>query len=525
MFLNLGDLADNSALQADLRIVGAGPAGIALAWEFRFGAQVIVLESGRIHLDEAAQTLNRGEVVGLPFSGIAAGCSRAVGGTSKLWAGQCLRLEAIDFKHRTWVPHSGWPFSVDHLAPYYQRAETFFKIQNETYDETVYSSFGLSPPEWQAEWLYSHFTIYTPEVDTGRAHFKTLKRSFGIRVISDATVVGIDIDIGGDSVRAVHARSLSGRSCKVSAKAVILCAGGLENARILLSSDHQRRGGLGNSYDLVGRFFQEYANGLVAELVGGDLQNLQDYFRLLYRKPFRYFPKFALSEQRQRQAQVLNCNAHLVFDYNDDPTLEIMRNLLRAIRRRQASTQLLPGIGQLARNWRSLARAVRRRYRGLSPDGRPSAVRVQCYLEQAPNPDSRVQLSTQRDALGQRRLKLDWKLTSFEFRTLQVMVSTIQTEFARLNLGRIVPESWVEASTDAWQAKVVDGFHHAGTTRMADGPQDGVVDLNCEVFDTKNLYVCGGSVFPTSGYANPTLTIVALAIRLADHLRTKYKLS
>ncbi len=384
--------------------------------------------------------------------------------------------------------------------------------------------FGLSPPAWAPDTLHSHFTVYTPQVDTGRHHLRALRRSSAIRIITDATVVGIDLDPQSNAATAIRARSLSGTNCTVNARVFIICAGALENARILLNSDHQRPGGLGNSHDLVGRFFQDHANALVARLDGGDLLTLQNSFRLLYRRPFRYFPKFALSEQRQRVEQVLNANAHLVFEYDDNPGMGVMRDLLHACRHWQIPRQLAPRVGQLARDWRSLTRAVRRRYlQGLSPDGRPSAIRLQCYLEQAPDWHCRLRLSDQTDVLGQRQLELDWRLTDHEQRTLRVMLATVQAEFQRLGLGRIIPEPWIDDGQ--WQTHLSDGAHNAGTTRMASAPQHGVVSPDCEVFDTPQLYVCGGSVFPTSGYANPTLTAVALAIRLADHLRSKYQLN
>lgn len=219
----------------------------------------------------------------------------------------------------------------------------------------------------------------------------------------------------------------------------VLCAGGLEIARILLNSDHERRGGLGNTHDLVGR---DHPNGIVASVSAPNADILQDRFRLLYRGRFHYFPKFALDEVQQRSAQALNANAHLVFEYDDQPGLGVMRAVQAGV---AADRNGAPGSGSdRARDAEGL---------------------------RAPGPRSH----------------------------------------RSGDLG--------ECADRCLADKLVDGYHHAGTTRMAQDPRHGVVNSDCALFDVPNLYACGGSVFPTSGYANPTLTIAALAIRLADHLR------
>ena len=137
-------------------------------------------------------------------------------------------------------------------------------------------------------------------------------------------------------------------------------------------------------------------------------------------------------------------------------------------------------------------------------------------LEQTPNPNSRITLSQDLDALGLKRLNLDWRLTELEKRTVKVLAMTIGSEFGRLNMGRFQLPQWlVEDGDPGWTG----GCHHMGTTRMSDNPKLGVVNSDCRVHGVNNLYVAGSSVFPTSGFVNPTFTIVALALRLVDHLR------
>jgi choline dehydrogenase-like flavoprotein len=152
---------------------------------------------------------------------------------------------------------------------------------------------------------------------------------------------------------------------------------------------------------------------------------------------------------------------------------------------------------------------------------------VVARAEQAPNPASRVMLSEERDAFGLPRIALDWQLLDVDKRSLKVTMEALDRELRRLSLGRVEPSAWLDEPETPWVADPlvsnhpVGGYHHMGTTRMATSPRRGVVDADCRVHGLGNLYVAGSSVFPTGGWANPTLTILALALRLGDHLGRK----
>ncbi len=140
--------------------------------------------------------------------------------------------------------------------------------------------------------------------------------------------------------------------------------------------------------------------------------------------------------------------------------------------------------------------------------------------EQAPNPNSRVQLGTDRDALGSRKIVLDWRVGELDRRTVRVALEAIGHAVGAAGLGRLY--SRPVAEPEFWPT-VFGGHHHLGTTRMHRDPRSGVVDRDCRVHGLANLYVAGSSVFPTGGFANPTLTIVAMTLRLADHLRSRLR--
>lgn len=524
MIEDFRDFPDQHRIEADICVVGAGPAGIAVCNEFRNStARVVLLESGGRTLEPATQFLNEAEVVGLNHDGHLSGRARALGGTAKLWAGQCLRLDPIDFERRSWVPSSGWPIAFSDLNPFYDRAERFFNVSGELYDDRQYGRFGLTPPCWSADALRTMFTVYTPQLDSGRVFERSFERAVNIRTILHANAVGILTNKDGDTVTEVRIKDLTGKQGRVTARAFVLATGGIENARLLLASNRRHPQGLGNGRDLVGRYFQEHPNGLTASLDEGDPSLLQTLFRLFYRGRRRYFPKFALSVKQQRVHAVLNCNAHLTFEYPDDSVMSHMQVFYRAARRGQLPDKLWSRLSSLARNRSEIGRSLMHLSRtGRTPLAKPSSVRLQCYLEQSPNHRSRITLSGQADALGMPKAQVEWNMTELEFRTLVVMTETVRSEFKRLGLGVWRTDEWLRGMSQGWQSHLADCAHHMGTTRMAESPSSGVTDPQCAVFGIRGLYIAGSSLFPTSGYANPTLTIVALAIRLADHLKREY---
>jgi choline dehydrogenase-like flavoprotein len=142
--------------------------------------------------------------------------------------------------------------------------------------------------------------------------------------------------------------------------------------------------------------------------------------------------------------------------------------------------------------------------------------------EQAPNPESRIVLSAENDELGMPRANLRWKFTPIDKRSMRVYYELLGREMGRAGLGRVQIMDWLLDGDDtAWPNHLSGGWHHMGTARMHEDPRQGVVDANCRVHGIANLFVAGGAVYPTGGAVNPTLTVVAMALRLSDHLKNK----
>jgi choline dehydrogenase-like flavoprotein len=525
MIQDLRMLEDGMQFTADVCLVGAGAAGIALALELTdTNLSIILLESGGLEPKESDQNLNDGDIAGLLYRGLKHGRARSLGGATKLWFGQCIRFDPIDFEKRPWVPHSGWPITAKDLDEWYQRAERMFNIQGERYDEGVYKKMRTPAPSWNKDRIRTHFTIYSPKVDLGALYGGRLGRSTRVQVLLHANVTEIQTDENSRKAEAVHVRTLAGGRAQIRANAIVLCGGGIENARLLLLSTHFNPKGLGNDHDLVGRFLQDHPNGFTATLETTDTRALSDLFALQYQGPLRYFPKFPLGFATQRTEQALNCTSHLVFDYAEESGIASLKEIYRSLRRRKLPPNLMTQLKRIALHLPEVARATSRRYfLGKSPLGNPRRILLQCHTEQQPDPDSRVTLSPNRDALGLFRGKVDWRLNHSERHSVQVMTTAMGGELKRLGLAQLKPEPWLDEPGEDWKSKLSDCFHHIGTTRMSDSPTTGVVDRNCEVFGVRRLYIAGSSVFPTSGYANPTLTIVAMAMRLASHLKAELR--
>ena len=515
MIDDLTGYGSDAELEADLCIVGTGAAGISLAREFLdTRARVIVLEAGGLEPDAQTDRLKEGE--GLSARGLVEGRGRSFGGTTTLWAGQCMPLDPIDLETRDWVPHSGWPIAMSELSPFYERAAGVLAVPGEQHDESLWRHWGIVPPALDPARVRHSYTVWSPKPDLGHVYGKDLRRSENVRVLLHANATAIETSSAATAFSHVVARSLGGSSVRVSARACVLCCGGIENARILLTSGDPEAGGLANAHDTVGRYFQDHPNRRSALLHTSRPRDLQEPYSLLYRRRRRYLPKLALAPAVQRSEEVLNCGANLQYDFANEG-LNALRRVYRASRRSQEPDSSLRDDLRLAVRGVPAAAgtAYQRLARGRSSTSPPASIWLQTHSEQAPNPDSRVVLARGRDALGSNTARVNWRLTELEQRTAEVMAATVGNELRRLGL----------AETELCADALGDSYHHIGATRMSTDPRNGVVDADCKVHGVEGLYVSGSSVFPTSGFANPTLTIVALSLRLADHLRRRLQMA
>jgi choline dehydrogenase-like flavoprotein len=517
MFVDARTLPEGSLIEADLCIVGAGAAGITIAREFRASPlRVVLLESGWFTADELTQSLYAGEVRERPYFLLDSIQTRTryFGGTTNQWAGECRPFAALDFEQRDWVPDSGWPFDLEHLLPFYEKAQSVCQLGPFAYAARDLVKPGARLVGFDDERFCTHALHYSPPTRFGETYRDEIRAASNVIAYLGANVVDLETPTPPVVVSGVRVACLSGNKFRVKARAVILAAGGIENARLLLQANRVQSAGLGNTYDQVGRYFMEHLYlDRAAVILAREASIGEFYTSGRWSDGRRVRGILELSPKVQRQEKLTNYCAVLDVEYLRQ-AVAISRSILGAIRRRR----LPAGAGaHLGNTIKLFAAKIAAR---LKLDGGKSPVRlylVKNVMEQAPNRESRVVLADAKDEVGCPRVALHWRLSAIDKRTAHRAHEILAEEFRRAGIGRL--QSSLGGETDPWPAALRGARHHMGTTRMHPDPRRGVVDPDSRVHGIANLYVAGSSVFPTSGSANPTLTIVALALRLAGHLK------
>jgi len=521
MFIDSRSLPDQEVIEVDLCIAGAGAAGITIAREFiGRDLRVCLLESGGLEHDEETQDLARGEVIGLPYFPLELAQCRYFGGTTNTWSGLCRPLDEIDFEVRDWVPHSGWPFTRSHLEPYYARARSILQLGPLGDDSDAWEGEGAKRWPLSDKRVKTTIFQFSPPTRFGEVYRDEFRRASTIRVFLYANVTEIETDDAAGTVSGLRVATLAGNEFRVSARCFVLAMGGLEIPRLLLLSNKRRSAGLGNTHDLVGRFFMEHPHlesGAILPSDPGIDIGFYDRHRV---NGVVAFGALAIADEILRRDRMLNFSASLAFTVGDR---------YEAARRSEGASSLR----YLYRDFRysRLPRDFWHHLAAVIAD--IDEVAIDLYgeafgevlpifglynrTEQAPDPDSRITLSTDKDRLGLNRVRLLWRLSAFDRQSIQRAHEIIGRELGRSGLGRLRID--IEDTDTGWPESLKGGGHLMGTTRMHADPRKGVVDAQCRVHGISNLYISGPSVFPTGGYANPMLTIVALALRLADHLK------
>lgn len=515
------------AVTADVAIIGSGAAGQAAARRLlRSGHSVVLIESGGPDYDAASADLNRGEIVGQDYYPLEHSRLRFFGGTTAIWGGRCSELDPMDFERRDWVPHSGWPFRADDIRSYVREARALLGVGGVVPSRLIPPApLGtLSPEELTVRWwsfdpAFDRFTL-------NRA--ADLEADPRCTLLLHATVREIMLAEDKASVERLDARTPDGRRLDIRARHYLLAAGGIENPRILLASNSVVRHGVGNAYDLVGRFFMEHPHGRGGRIVGKADWRWLSAFAKRRVGGVEVSPALTPSEALQRREGLLNGALTIAARQPEGGRHHLAKRAYLHVKHRTAPT----------RRGRTLWRATKqlvRGYTGFTGPLHPWLARrlggldlaLVIRAEQAPNPDSRVMLSNQKDVAGMPRVRLDWRLSPIDVDSVSGLIGSLDREAQRLGLGRLEPASWLADPGKRWvndeliSAHPIGGFHHMGTTRMASDPRRGVTDGWGRVHGLPNLHIAGSSLFPTAGWANPTLTLLALALRTADRIASE----
>jgi len=509
MVIDSYEIPNEHVVDTDLCIVGGGMAGIAMAHELkRSGLGVVVLESGGMEYEGLSQALyqGKGELSG---DGVASkdmsnylvtSRFRQLGGAGNKWGGKCGIPDAEVFEKRSWVPNSGWPISRSTLMPFYDQACDVLEIDRFGYDEGETQNETRPTLSFGGEDRITTSTRHMSPV-TGRTvpssafadYLGGVTDDDAIELYLHANVVDIETNQAGSAVTAVQVSTLRKNTFSVRAKQYVLATGGIENARLLLIANRTQSAGLGNDHGLVGRYFSGHTTFGHDSLVY--CSNLAQSL-LLYTGRNRDFPWGVLKTTKALQAKHRLPNATLTLGFNrqklDDGDEAILQ-----------SAYLSDG------------RLANPNLSGF--DTKRNLFNAYLMSEEAPNAESRVMLSDEQDSLGLRRVQLEWKFTADDLDAIMASANVFAQQFGASGLGRMKPV----LNRDRILANAGPSSHHIGTTRMDADPKRGVVDTDCKVHGVDNLHIAGSSVFPSPGIINPTLTVIALGLRLCSHLRNR----
>lgn len=533
MIIDARNIVEDEQIECDICIVGAGAAGITLANELSDqDIQVIVLESGGIKYEKSLEHLNHGEVDLNVHSTLEQYRRRQIGGATTFWGGRCVPFDQSDFEVRAHVPYSGWPIIKADIDPYYRRAHDYCEIGSYSYavkdvlPKANYHKKAISELNSSiisTESLY----LFSPPTDFGKKYLEQLKKSKNLRIFTYANCLKIITNSEGNKVSSLEVSSIRKNYFSICAKQFILAAGGLEVTRLLLLSNNFYVNGIGNQYDLLGRFYMGHINHTF------DMKFVsQESIRWDYEKTSEgvYCQRqIAIVEDERQRHKLLNQRVFMerpkIHDPSHNNSVLSATYLVKGLLSRQTKYQYpllhfknvlfdFSNLLNFSQKWIAGRMLSKRKLPSVVAKSSADTYTFRIDSEQTPNFDSRVSLSRNKGIFGRNQLKVDWRCTELDVNSIKKSAYLISEEFSKAGVGKLCSFPDISPASQ--------GGHHLGTTRMADKPQKGVVDSDCRVYGLSNLYIASSSVFATSSYANPTLTIVALAIRLADHLKTKY---
>jgi len=556
MLADARPIPDGSRIQCSVCVVGAGAAGLTLALGLLdAGMDVLVLEAGGEKVEEAIQSIYDGAVTSPEHAPPKMYRQRRLGGSTAVWGGRCVPYDAQDFQGRAHVPLSGWPFGLEELTPFYRAAHHILEI-----GEFDYCANGLGETPHLAGFADAHVISerlerFSPPTNMWKRYGPVLKRSANVKILKYASCLRIATDEARRRVEALECVTGAGARFTVEAGQVVIAVGGLETVRVLGHS------GLGDHAGLLGRTYMCHVESRIGRLQLTPRNRAVVHGFETTREGVYARRRFTLTAERQNALECLNATIRLHHPLISDPAhghtvLSAMflarQFILPEYARKFGGIDIPEHLRKFANIERAKAEAAHERKvtlrhlrnvcagvpelmgfgadwvvkRYLRPRRIPyvalpavdGAYALDLHAEQAPNLASRVSLDNAVDRYGVPKLRVDWRLTELDFRTVSTMLREFQRAVQACGCGTVLfdtPDLDAEVRAQALPV----GGHHIGTARMAHDPKHGVVDADGRVHHMDNLFVLGSATFPTSSQANPTLTIVAMALRMARRLR------
>lgn len=512
MHIDARDLDNETVITGDICIIGAGVAGISIALQFiNTPFKVILLEGGGFEYDDKVQKLYDGKITGQKYYPIMSSRLHYFGGTSGHWGGLCSPLDDIDFTTRDWIPDSGWPINKTDLDPFYKKATQILDLPSTEFSLEFWKKKNpeIVPMPLNEEVIQNKVYQRSTPTRFGQKFKECIinAKNIFLYTYSNATELMFNNDL--NQIDQIEIKNYTGKKFMVNAELVTIACSAIQNARLLLASNRQFETGAGNQNDLVGRYFMEHLEINTADL------------HLKTPNPLNFYTwhknisgEFMASHKMQKDNRILHATMSLL-------PLEIESKI-----RPNIETWAYKDPRKSSKNSTNTSTIAYKqgRLRRMFLSNNYSSYGVYTRLEQSPNPNSRITLNDSLDSLGVPKVNFHWAFTSLEKISIRKTNILLGQQIGAAGMGRIqLKEFLLNENDNTMPDTISGGWHHMGTTRMNNDPKKGVVDSNCKIHGIKNLFIAGSSCFPTAGAATPTLSVVAISLRLADHLKKVIK--
>ncbi|MEO9894559.1 GMC family oxidoreductase [Aurantibacter sp.] len=509
----------DSEFTADICIIGSGAAGFASSLSFiNSGLNVIVLEGGNEFFNQEAADLHKAELVGKFHGGIHEGRERIIGGTTTKWGGQVFPFMKEDFCVRPHVPLSGWPLTFEDLKNFYDKAEKILGTDSSVpFSYKPWKDWKIKEPTLNTEKLDFIFTKWCKIPNLFIQHGTKIKKSKNIILLKNANVTELLPNAEHTKVNAVSISTLNNKVGVVNAKYFISAGGAFETVRLFLNSKKFSSSGIGNQNGLVGLYIQDHVACVVGKIFPESRTKFHAIFDPFYKNGFKYFPRLRMSPKWANEKKLLFASSQIVFDVQAKNTLTIAKEVFAKLRNKKLPIKTIIYLIFNPYNSINLLNILFRwklKNRGFSPKEGP--IWLEIHSEQNPSTENSITLSNEKDSLGMPRIKLNWNISELTSNTIVEMAKLTASEIEQSGIAKVELENWVLNHNTNNHEWMTDSYHQAGGLRMSLDHKTGVVDSDCKVYGIDNLYVASSAVFPTSSFSNPTMTIIALAIRIAE---------
>jgi choline dehydrogenase-like flavoprotein len=478
------------------------------------------LEGGGLDPEQSSQDLYNVTMAGAFHHGATEGRFRTYGGSSTRWGGQMLPYTEDVLHPPAGSDLPAWPIELREVEPYYDEIQRVFEVSELPFTEDLAGEFG-KPLTFASREIRLRFSKWAPFTRRNLAHTlgKLLLTSNRVTVFTHANVVATELTEDGRAVRELRVANGNGIDFRFASDIFVLCLGTIETARLLLASSGVAKRGVGNDRDQVGRYFHDHVGVEAGEIAEEDRPKVIERFAPFISGQTLHTPKIEATADLRQERQLLSVMAHFPVEEPEDSGPGMVRALLQSVQRRQFGGEFyrnLIGVPAASAEILNLLWSAKvRRRRAVSRRARLT-LHIDC--EQMPQAESRIRISDDKDRLGMPVCVLDWKVSEDEHETVKGYAEVVDESLREAGIAKVKWHREIGETGRQWLKHATDTFHMMGGTRMGTDPSASVVDGNLRVHGIDNLYIASCSTFPTGGSSNPTFTMMALTLRLKDHI-------